>query len=274
MHRPDHDSAVAVRPATTPEGTPGWFQDGNPAEGVRGTVMEAEFINDLMANCLAVCEAGGVPPVKGEDNNLRDAILAMIAAGNRGQQVFTTSGTFTVPAGVTGVVVEVWGAGGGGAGGPGSGGAGGGGAGGGGYAIKRVTGLVPGATVSVTVGTGGAAGAVAGNGGGGGSSSFGVHCSATGGAAGNYGGTTTSPGALGGGGSGGDINMGGDSGKPSEGLVGGSGGAAARGGGGGMAGYVTAGGVGQFPGGGGAGGDATFGGGVGAGGLVFVRWGV
>ncbi|MCR6668015.1 MAG: hypothetical protein NVV69_18830 [Methyloversatilis sp.] len=81
MHGPDHDSAVAVRPATAAPGTPGWFQDGNPAEGIRGTVLESDFLNDLLANCLAVCAAGGVSPVKGDDNNLRDAILAMIAAG-------------------------------------------------------------------------------------------------------------------------------------------------------------------------------------------------
>lgn len=81
MHRPDHDSAVAVRPATAAAGTPGWFQDGNPAEGVRGTVLQADVMNDLLANCLAICAAGGVTPVKGNDNNLRDAILAMIAAG-------------------------------------------------------------------------------------------------------------------------------------------------------------------------------------------------
>lgn len=81
MHRPDHDSAVAVRPAAAAAGTPGWFQDGNPAEGIRGTVMEAGFLNDLVANLLAVLTAGGVTPVKGDDNNLRDAILAMIAGG-------------------------------------------------------------------------------------------------------------------------------------------------------------------------------------------------
>lgn len=81
MHRPDHDSAVAVRPATAAAGTPGWFQDGNAAEGIRGTVVQSDFLNDLLANCLAVCAAGGVSPVKGDDNNLRDAILAMIAAG-------------------------------------------------------------------------------------------------------------------------------------------------------------------------------------------------
>jgi len=81
VHRPDHGSAVAVRPAAAAAGTAGWFQDGNPAEGIRGTVLEADFLNDLVANLMAVLTAGGVTPVKGDDNNLRDAILAMIAGG-------------------------------------------------------------------------------------------------------------------------------------------------------------------------------------------------
>lgn len=81
MHRPDHDSAVAVRPTTAAAGTPGWFQDGNPAEGIRGTVLQADLMNDVLGNLLAVCTAGGITPMKGQDNNVRDAIIAMIAAG-------------------------------------------------------------------------------------------------------------------------------------------------------------------------------------------------
>jgi hypothetical protein len=61
------------------------------------------------------------------------------------QQIFTSSGTFTVPAGVTSITVEVVGAGGRG----GSNGAGGGG--GGGYASGAYT-VVPGATHAVVIG--------------------------------------------------------------------------------------------------------------------------
>jgi hypothetical protein len=135
-----------------------------------------------------------------------------------GGQVFTSSGTFTVPAGVTRVKVTV--AGGGGNGGnsranfqpsPRGGGvltAAGGGGGGAGVAIKYVTGLTPGGTVSVTVG--GAAG----------TSSFGAFVSATGGAsAANANGTSGNPaasftaGGAGGTGSGGDINITGGTGR-------------------------------------------------------------
>jgi hypothetical protein len=111
--------------------------------------------------------------------------------------VFTSSGTFTIPTGVTKVRVTVVGAGGGAFNSsyPGGGG-------GGGTSIKVISGLVPGNTVSVTVGT-----AVAG--GTGNPSSFGSYCSATGGAV-----STSYYGGAGGIGSNGDLNFAGDSGGP------------------------------------------------------------
>jgi hypothetical protein len=81
-------------------------------------------------------------------------------AGASGQ-VFTASGTFTIPTGITRVKVTVIGGGGGGGGGrsvgcsdyPGNGG------GGGGTAIKFLTSLTPGNTLTVTRGAGGSGGA-------------------------------------------------------------------------------------------------------------------
>ena len=72
-----------------------------------------------------------------------------------GKQVFTSSGTFTVPTGVTTVLVTVIAAGGNGGNGPGSGvcgGGNGGGGGAGGYIVDYVT-VTPGGTASVSVGT-------------------------------------------------------------------------------------------------------------------------
>jgi hypothetical protein len=95
-------------------------------------------------------------------------------------QIFTSSGTFTVPTGVTKLIVDVWGGGGGGAnsivGGTGAAG------GSGGYGRAYVSGLTPGASITVTVGGGGNAGAGSGGGGSaGGTSSFGSYLSCTGG---------------------------------------------------------------------------------------------
>ena len=69
------------------------------------------------------------------------------------KQTFTSSGTFTVPAGITSIVIECWGGGGGGGTSFGSNGAASGG-GGGGYAKKTMT-VTPGTNYTVTVGTGG-----------------------------------------------------------------------------------------------------------------------
>lgn len=116
--------------------------------------------------------------------------LSGIAGGFGNMEVFTSSGTFTVPADITKVKVTVVGGGGNGGSTSGTGTAQGGA--GGGAAVKYISGLTPGGTVSVTVGA--AAG----------TSSFGAYCSATGGADGaEANGYNTSVGT----GSGGDFNI-------------------------------------------------------------------
>ncbi len=131
-----------------------------------------------------------------------------------GVQTFLTSGEFTVPAGVTQVEVEIWGAGSGSyasvlqiASGGGSGG---------GYARKLVTGLTPGQTIPLTVGAGGVTGTTGGVGAGpGGTSTFGLFVSATGGSL-NPQATTSAPenGATPPGiGVGGDVNFTGSAGQ-------------------------------------------------------------
>lgn len=209
------------------------------------------------------------------------AVVATPFAGFARITRFTASGNWTVPAGVTRARVRVWGGGGGG-GGNGTAGAGGGG-GGGGYAEDIITGLTPGASITITVGAGGTAGANTGtassnNGGAGGTSSFGASLSATGGSGG--GGSASSAGAAGTGGSGsgggsGAILATGGSGSAGtasgSGAVGGRGGEGAMGGGGGGTSTGTAL-PGAFPGGGGGGGAATNVGAVGAAGLVVIEY--
>jgi hypothetical protein len=103
-----------------------------------------------------------------------------------GQEIFTSSGTFTVPSGVTTVYVTGCGGGGGGLDSWGSGG------GAGAWCMKVPVTVTPGGTISVTVGSGGS---VNNNGG---ASSFGSHITLGGGATGNGGGNTESSYALGG----------------------------------------------------------------------------
>ena len=114
----------------------------------------------------------------------------------RGQQVFTSSGTFSVPLGVKSVKVTCIGAGGGGGSASASFTRAGSGGGAGGLAIKIVSGFIYGDSVSVTV-AGTAAAATAG-----GASSFGAYCIANGGSAGISDVSGASPGNGGAGGSG------------------------------------------------------------------------
>ena len=148
-----------------------------------------------------------------------------------GVQSFSSNGVFVVPSGVSQLEVELWGGGSGSfasvAGGPSGGGSGGG------YARKRIQGVSPGQSVTVTVGAGGTAGTTSGTpAGAGGTTSFGQYVSATGGSL-NYLTTVTNP-QLGatppGIGVNGDVNLTGSAGQSSLLNQGGLGGAAPMGG--------------------------------------------
>ncbi len=91
------------------------------------------------------------------------AMLSSAIAGGMTYQVFNSSGTFTAPAGVNAVFVDMWGGGGGGGGGF-SGGEGGGGA--GGARVQQWYPVVPGTTYNIIVGSVGGGGYAAGAAGG------------------------------------------------------------------------------------------------------------
>jgi len=203
--------------------------------------------------------------------------LPALRPGFASMQVFTSSGNFVVPNGVTAVRVTV--VGGGGAGGyhstmP----SGGGGA--GARASGVVSGLTPGQVIAVTVGAGGAAPTAYANGNNGGASSFGSYVTAGGGVGGN-GGTAANFANAGGAGGvayGGQLNIGGSIGTDSIVVAcrGGDGGGPGngRGASGPLSGIAAA----SYGGGGGGGGcssgasPAGAPGGAGGGGLVVVEY--
>lgn len=171
------------------------FTEGDPAGGVQATVVTDDWLNDVQENIMKVLSAAGVTAVKGRDQDLLDALL-----GVKNIARFTSSGSFTVPAGVTKLWVSGCAAGGGGGFSSNttanvSGGGGGGGA---GQALIRTPFTVTsGQVIAITIGSGGGSGTNGGN------TVIGSLATLLGGTAGNPGSNGTAGTAFGGIGGGG-----------------------------------------------------------------------
>jgi hypothetical protein len=294
---------------------------GLPVNGSGAFQIKDVLLSDIIGSpgnymaSMKISFQGGVRPIKPLNFSLKlsvsvaglnTVIVGCPGIGAAGTipltnfQVFNVPGnyTFTVPAGVSAILVEAWGGGGGGGGASfGASDAGGGGGGGGGGYGKSIISVTPGQVFPLVVGNGGARGIGSGtvccvnggNGGDGGASTFGVGplLRATGGLGGKgpifitfniagQGGAGGSANGIGsvfvaGGGNGGTATWTYLSNRSCSGASGGS----AGGGGGGGGGQLTAG---SAPGGGGGGGtkydDMTqaYSGGAGAAGQVNVWW--
>ncbi len=79
MQRVKTADAVAVKPAYTITGTPGFFSAGDAVAARDATVPGPQWFNMVQEELLAVLEAAGLVPSAMSDTQLRDAILALIA---------------------------------------------------------------------------------------------------------------------------------------------------------------------------------------------------
>ncbi|GAB7527902.1 hypothetical protein PS3A_03080 [Pseudomonas sp. 3A(2025)] len=91
------------------------FTEGDPVGGVQATVVTAPWLNDIQEELLSILAAAGIAPAKGTQDQVLKAIkkIRLITAFKR----FTSTGSFTVPEGVSTIYVSGCAGGGGGAGG-------------------------------------------------------------------------------------------------------------------------------------------------------------
>jgi len=194
--------------------------DPNGAETIDGAAAQQLGPGEA---CTIVCDGSALKTIGRKNGEFRSL------------QVFTSTGTYTRPAGLKRALVELvgGGAGGGGANALAAQAAVGAGGGGGGYAIELLESSAIGATETVTIGAAGSGGSGNSIGAAGGTTSFGALLSATGGSGGGVTGSGTGPaltdGASGGVGVGATVNINGGPGGTA--LI--LGGAAASGGKGG-----------------------------------------
>jgi hypothetical protein len=92
MHRIDHPSADVSTPSRPV------FTEGNPALGQAATVVTDDWLNDVQENLMRLCVLAGISPVKGRDQDVYDAVVALVnASGVAGR----LSGVVTLSANTT-----------------------------------------------------------------------------------------------------------------------------------------------------------------------------
>jgi len=211
-------------------GTPQYATNGNPSTPTPATIWPAYAWNMAQDEIMNVILAAGLTP---DDTNWAQLLQAIMSLPGKNVQVKTSSGSFTVPASVFVLDVELWGGAGGSGGTSGSATNNCGTTGGGAGYTRGLLAVTPGQVITYVVGTGGAAGLSGGTAPTAGSASTFLTLTAGGGAAGSNG---TSSGPAGSAGTGGTASGGTEnySGQPGGTFIfnGGSGGVAAAGGGG------------------------------------------
>lgn len=237
-------SAMAILAGTTTAGqmlqsgsstTPAWSTSTYPATNAVNTLLYASSANVMAAlatanSAVLITSSGGVPSLSTTLPNINigtptAGVLTNTTGGGglRSFQIFTsgTSATYTKPAGVTSILVEVLGGGGGGGGSTGAASSCSAGAAGAGGGYSRLWIASAASTYTYTVGGGGAGGTAGNNTGtSGGTTTFGASLQATGGGGGaGQPGTSSAvaftfgtAGGTGGVGSNGDINVTGSTG--------------------------------------------------------------
>ncbi|HIC7643325.1 TPA: phage tail protein [Serratia liquefaciens] len=169
----------------------GEYTNGNVAQGIPPTIINAEMLNTFQRELIGVVEGAGMTLDPADDNQVAKAINKKVGSGRLlNIKTFTSSGTYTPTSGTRYVVVEAVGGGGGGGGcsdTSADNAAVSGGGGSGSYVRTKIDNATIGDSAEITIGIGGAGGVGGSVGTTGGDTKFGSLVIATGG----RGGTTS-----------------------------------------------------------------------------------
>ena len=146
----DEPTAATAPPAPTAVGAEGYFQGGNPAAGTAATPVRYWWLNMVQQELGSVLAYLGIARNKSDQTQVSRAVQGIARAVQT--VVFTSSGNFTVPAGVYVIKARIGGGGGGAAGGDNTHCGSGGGA--GGY-VEIILNVTPGQVLSIAIGAGG-----------------------------------------------------------------------------------------------------------------------
>ena len=81
MQRIDNTTAAGSLPTPASAGTPGYFTGGNPATAMPATIVDADWLNMIQEELIAVVTAASLSPSKTTHNQVLAAITALISAG-------------------------------------------------------------------------------------------------------------------------------------------------------------------------------------------------
>lgn len=83
MYRIDNPSAAPTRPTPKAPGTPGYFTGGDAVAGTEATIVEADWLNVVQEELIAILDADSLPHSKTATNQVITAILDLIAKNTR-----------------------------------------------------------------------------------------------------------------------------------------------------------------------------------------------
>lgn len=108
MFRIDVATAAGVIPTPAAAGTPGYFTNGNPATSTPSTVVDADFLNMVQEELMAIVVAASITPSKTTRNQVLTAINALIAGATGAGAIQAQAGNYAAAGGTANAITATF----------------------------------------------------------------------------------------------------------------------------------------------------------------------